>query len=123
MCHSGPHQCFRHKKALMISCSGCRVNFTKRSRQAFNRHYETVHMHPGAQQGPNTLLDCPFPGCKRVGAKGFNPARPDNILHHRRLVHQEDIPGRKVRFLAGKDNIKSRQFKGAEAVEDGEVEE
>lgn len=52
------------------------------------------------------LLDCPFPDCNRVGARGFNPARPDNLLHHRRLVHGEDIPKVRVRFGTGRSNVR-----------------
>ena len=36
--------------------------------------------------------DCPYPTCKRKGKMGFS--RPDNLIQHRRNVHNENIPKR-----------------------------
>lgn len=40
-----------------------------------------------------------MPNCHRVGDRGFK--RKDNLLQHRRLLHQEDIPKVRVRFGSG----------------------
>lgn len=48
------------------------------------------------------LLECPYPGCDRVGAKGFKAARKDNFNEHKRKVHGEDIVKVKVRFGLGR---------------------
>ena len=36
--------------------------------------------------------DCPHSTCKRKGKMGFS--RPDNLIQHRRNVHNENIPKR-----------------------------
>ena len=36
--------------------------------------------------------DCPYPTCKRKGKMGFS--RLDNLIQHRRNVHDENIPKR-----------------------------
>lgn len=69
-CYSGPHQCFKHKKALVILCSGgnnCSSEFRKT--HTFNRQYDTLHVHASTTSA--LLLNCSSAGCKRVGLGGI----------------------------------------------------
>lgn len=96
--NSGSHKCYRHGRSLIIACLGSgNCSSTFKTRNDFNRHYNSVHLHVRA--GVKKLLDCTFPDCDRVGEDGFK--RKDNMLQHRRLVHGEDIPKVRVRFGRG----------------------
>lgn len=113
MPYSGLHQCFRHGKSLIISCLGTKnCQSTFRNRNDFTRHYNTLHYcKPGAKR----LIDCPVPGCQRVGENGFT--RRDNLLQHRRGLHGEDIPKSRVRF--GRKRARVNQLNGAKATTGG----
>ncbi|KAI5837633.1 hypothetical protein DFP73DRAFT_567806 [Morchella snyderi] len=95
---SGEHQCvYSTDKPLAIMCTrGNQMYFYKyicrglrfKTRNGFNRHFRTQHLRGDARL--ENMFSCPFPGCPRTGVKRFN--RYDNLLQHRRNIHNENIP-------------------------------
>lgn len=76
----------------MYCCGTDECQFAAKSKTEFNRHYEPEHL--------GKKWDCTFPGCSRVGQKGFK--RQDNMVPHLRKTHNISIPKEIVRFDGSK---------------------
>lgn len=72
---SGPHTCSR--RSYTCNAHNCTRPTPFKTKQAFNRHYEVIHL---AQR-----FDCPVPGCVNVGENGVK--RYDNLVAHMRNKH------------------------------------
>jgi len=71
-------------------------------------HSNSSHSSPSPPWIPvevhgNQMWDCPVPGCKRKGARGF--PRKDNMTQHRRNVHGHQIAKRLRRDGNGQGGI------------------
>ncbi|KAH8151541.1 uncharacterized protein LAJ45_04162 [Morchella importuna] len=88
---NGPHSCQRLGR-LQITClnENCADHATSTTMNDFNRRCRTKH---GLK---NSLVDCEFAGCKRVGEEGFS--RRDNMLQHLRKAHGQVVPVVQYRF-------------------------
>jgi len=71
-----------------FQCNHCQKNFPKKADR--DRHEFSVHREK--MRTPRGLIDCPEKGCPRRDMKGFT--RKDNLLDHRRRVHNRNIPKR-----------------------------
>ena len=77
-----------HSKLAVFECEHCRKVFPKkadRERHLYSVHRDQLH-------SPKKLIDCPERDCHRRGLSGFT--RKDNLLDHRRRVHNVNIPKR-----------------------------
>ncbi|KAF8253256.1 hypothetical protein K440DRAFT_282446 [Wilcoxina mikolae CBS 423.85] len=77
-----------HVQPQPFQCNHCQKNFPKkadRDRHEFSVHREKMRTTRG-------LIDCPEKGCPRRDSNGFT--RKDNLLDHRRRVHNRNIPKR-----------------------------
>jgi len=72
---SGPHTCSR--RSFTCNVPECIRETPFATRQALNRHHESVHL---AQR-----FNCPMPGCENVGEKGIK--RYDNLVAHMKNQH------------------------------------
>ncbi|KAI5837850.1 hypothetical protein DFP73DRAFT_635876 [Morchella snyderi] len=93
----GPHRCQRLKRRLQITClsNDCTHVFT--TKNDFNRHCNTRH---GLRE---SLLDCSFAGCNKVGENGFS--RRDNMLQHLREVHGAEVQRTRFRIRGSRRGV------------------
>ncbi|KAG0637824.1 hypothetical protein HOY80DRAFT_1138016 [Tuber brumale] len=85
----GP-QTHPERKSYLCGKPGCTWKSSFPTKQGLDRHREVKHL--------NIRVDCPIPGCERVGDKGIK--RKDNLPAHVLNKHGIELPRQSLRDLA-----------------------